>query len=284
MQARRRRAQPHPHWPASGGPRRGQGRRHHGRRRRRGGNRPARHAPPGRRARRDLHRHQPRRGPDRDRNGAAVRVVIAEDNALLREGLGLLLTSAGHEVVAVAGAEPEILPALLEHRPDIAVLDVRMPPRFRDEGLRAALAAREKIPGLPVLVLSQYVEESYAAELLAGGASGVGYLLKDRVGRVEEFLEALDRVAAGGTALDPEVVTELLARRRTPLDSLTPREREVLKLMAEGRDNTTIAKTLVITERAVSKHIGNVFLKLGLPSDDIGHRRVLAVLAYLNNP
>ena len=213
-----------------------------------------------------------------------MRVVIAEDNALLREGLVLLLTSAGHEVVAVAGAEPEILPALLEHRPDIAVLDVRMPPRFRDEGLRAALAAREKIPGLPVLVLSQYVEESYAAELLGGGASGVGYLLKDRVGRVEEFLEALDRVAAGGTALDPEVVTELLARRRTPLDSLTPREREVLKLMAEGRDNTTIAKTLVITERAVSKHIGNVFLKLGLPSDDIGHRRVLAVLAYLNNP
>ena len=213
-----------------------------------------------------------------------MRVVIAEDNALLREGLVLLLTMAGHEVVAVAGAEPEILPALLEHRPDIAVLDVRMPPRFRDEGLRAALAAREELPGLPVLVLSQYVEESYAAELLGGGASGVGYLLKDRVGRVEEFLEALDRVAAGGTALDPEVVTELLARRRTPLDSLTPREREVLKLMAEGRDNTTIATTLVITERAVSKHIGNVFLKLGLPSDDIGHRRVLAVLAYLNNP
>jgi DNA-binding NarL/FixJ family response regulator len=212
-----------------------------------------------------------------------VRVVVAEDNALLREGLVLLLTSAGHEVVAVAGAEPEILPALLDHRPDIAVLDVRMPPRFRDEGLRAALAAREKIPGLPVLVLSQYVEQSYAAELLGGGASGVGYLLKDRVGRVEEFLEALDRVAAGGTALDPEVVTELLARRRTPLDSLTPREREVLKLMAEGHDNATIATTLVITERAVSKHIGNVFLKLGLPSDDIGHRRVLAVLAYLNN-
>jgi DNA-binding NarL/FixJ family response regulator len=212
-------------------------------------------------------------------------VVIAEDNALLREGLVLLLSSAGHEVVAVAVAEPEILPALLAHRPDIAVLDVRMPPGFRDEGLRAALAAREKIPGLPVLVLSQYVEESYAAELLGGGASGVGYLLKDRVGRVEEFLDALDRVAAGGTALDPEVITELLSRRRrTPLDSLTPREREVLKLMAEGHDNTTIARTLVITERAVSKHIGNVFLKLELPADDTGHRRVLAVLAYLNNP
>ena len=213
-----------------------------------------------------------------------MRVVIAEDNALLREGLVLLLTSAGHEVVAVASAGPEILPALSAHRPDIAVLDVRMPPGFRDEGLRAALAAREEIPGLPVLVLSQYVEGSYAAELLGGGASGVGYLLKDRVGRVEEFLDALDRVAAGGTALDPEVVTELFARRRgSPLDSLTPRELEVLKLMAEGHDNTAIATTLVITERAVSKHIGNVFLKLGLPSSDSGHRRVLAVLAYLQN-
>ena len=213
-----------------------------------------------------------------------MRVVIAEDNALLREGLVLLLTSAGHEVVGVAGAEPEILPALLEHRPDIAVLDVRMPPGFRDEGLRAALAARARIPGLPVLVLSQYVEESYAAELLGGGASGIGYLLKDRVGRVEEFLDALSRVAAGGTALDPEVVTELLSRRHTtPLESLTPRELEVLKLMAQGHDNTTIAATLVVTERSVSKHIGNVFLKLGLPATDIGHRRVLAVLAYLNH-
>ncbi len=212
-----------------------------------------------------------------------MRVVIAEDNALLREGLVLLLASAGHEVAAVASTGPEVLPALLEHRPDAAVLDVRMPPGFRDEGLRAALEARERIPGLPVLVLSQYVEESYAAELLGGGASGVGYLLKDRVGRVDEFLEALDRVADGGTALDPEVVTELLTRRRdSPLDSLTPREREVLKLMAEGHDNTTIAQTLVVTERAVSKHIGNVFLKLGLPPSDSGHRRVLAVPAHLN--
>jgi DNA-binding NarL/FixJ family response regulator len=210
-------------------------------------------------------------------------VVIAEDNALLREGLVLLLTSAGHEVVAVAGSGPEVLPALLAHRPDIAVLDVRMPPGFRDEGLRAALAARAEIPGLPVLVLSQYVEESYAAELLGGGVSGVGYLLKDRVGRVDEFLDALDRVAAGGTALDPEVVAELLTRRRdSPLDSLTPREREVLKLMAEGLDNTTIGKTLVLSDSAVSKHIGNVFQKLGLPPTDSGHRRVLAVLAYLN--
>ncbi|MER5787319.1 response regulator transcription factor [Streptomyces hyaluromycini] len=211
-----------------------------------------------------------------------MRVVIAEDNALLREGLVLLLTSAGHEVAAVAGSGPEIMPALLAHRPDIALLDVRMPPAFRDEGLRAALEARQAIPGLPVLVLSQYVEESYAAELLSGGTNGIGYLLKDRVGRVDEFLDALERVAAGGTALDPEVVAELLTRRRnSPLDSLTPREREVLKLMAEGHDNATIARTLVVTERAVHKHIGNVFLKLGLPQSDSGHRRVLAVLAYL---
>lgn len=214
-----------------------------------------------------------------------MRVVIAEDNALLREGLVLLLSSAGHEVVAIATVGPEILPALLTHRPDAAVLDVRMPPSFRDEGLRAALEARERIPGLPVLVLSQYVEQSYAADLLGGGAGGVGYLLKDRVGRVDEFLDALDRVAAGGTALDPEVVTELLARRPdSPLDSLTPREREVLTLMAEGHDNPTIARLLVVTERSVSKHIGNVFLKLGLPPSDSGHRRVLAVLAYLNSP
>ena len=212
-----------------------------------------------------------------------MRVVIAEDNALLREGLVLLLTSSGHEVVATAKSEPEILPALLDHRPDVAVLDVRMPPKFRDEGLRAALAARRQIPGLPVLVLSQYVEQSYASELLGGGAKGVGYLLKDRIGRVDEFLDALERVASGGTALDPEVVTELMTRRRgTPLDTLTAREREVLHLMAEGRDNTTIAETLVITERSVSKHIGNVFLKLSLPPTDSGHRRVLAVLAYLN--
>ncbi|MCX4815231.1 response regulator transcription factor [Streptomyces sp. NBC_01239] len=212
-----------------------------------------------------------------------MRVVIAEDNALLREGIVLLLRSAGHEVVAVVGTGPEILPTLLEHRPDAAVLDVRMPPDFRDEGLRAAREARARIPGLPVLVLSQYVEEAYAAELLQGGADGLGYLLKDRIGRIDEFLDALERVAAGGTALDPEVVTELLTRRRdTPLDSLTPRERETLKLMAEGHDNTTIAKTLVVTERSVSKHIGNVFLKLGLPPSDSGHRRVLAVLAYLD--
>ncbi|BCJ67595.1 LuxR C-terminal-related transcriptional regulator [Polymorphospora rubra] len=213
-----------------------------------------------------------------------MRVVIAEDNALLREGLVLLLTSAGHEVVAVAVNGPEVLPALLEHRPDVAVVDVRLPPGLRDEGLRAALDARAAVPGLPVLVLSQYVEEMYATELLSGGANGVGYLLKDRIGRVDEFLDALERVAAGGTALDPEVVTELMSRRRDdPLAALTPRELEVLRLMAEGHDNTTIARTLVVTERAVSKHIGNVFAKLGLPPSDSGHRRVLAVLAYLQH-
>ncbi|ALC25805.1 response regulator transcription factor [Streptomyces sp. CFMR 7] len=213
-----------------------------------------------------------------------MRVVIAEDNALLREGLVLLLRSSGHEVAGVAATGPEILPLLLDQRPDAAVLDVRMPPDFRDEGLRAALAAREQLPGLPVLVLSQYVEETYAAELLGGGARGVGYLLKDRVGRVDEFLDALGRVAAGGTALDPEVVTELMSRRRRddPLAALTPREREVLHLMAEGHDNATIAKSLVVTERSVHKHIGNVFTKLDLPPSDSGHRRVRAVLAYLN--
>ncbi|MFB4195909.1 LuxR C-terminal-related transcriptional regulator [Streptomyces carpaticus] len=213
-----------------------------------------------------------------------MRVVIAEDNALLREGLVLLLRSAGHEVAAVAATGPEVLPLLLAHRPDAAVLDVRLPPGFRDEGLRAALAARERLPELPVLVLSQYVEQTYAAELLGGGARGVGYLLKDRVGRVDDFLDALDRVVAGGTVLDPEVVTELMSRQRRgdPLGALTPREHEVLRLMAEGHDNATIAAALVITERSVHKHIGNVFLKLGLPPTDTGHRRVRAVLAYLN--
>ncbi|MFG2007029.1 response regulator [Spirillospora sp. NPDC048911] len=210
-----------------------------------------------------------------------MRIVIAEDNALLREGMVLLLTSDGHEVVAVADTGPEIVPALLEHRPDVAVLDVRLPPGFRDEGLRAAIEARKALPDLPVLVLSQYVEETYATELLAGGAQGIGYLLKDRVSRVEEFLDALQRVAAGGTALDPEVVSQLMTRR-SPLQALTPREREVLALMAQGHDNATIATTLVITERSVSKHIGSIFVKLGLPPSDSGHRRVLAVLAYLN--
>ncbi|MGW1105515.1 response regulator transcription factor [Streptomyces sp. NPDC002540] len=210
-----------------------------------------------------------------------MRIVIAEDNVLLREGLILLLEDVGHEIVAVVGSGPEIVPTLLEHRPDVAVLDVRLPPGFRDEGLRAAIEARKMIPGQPLLVLSQYVEESYAAELLGQGASGIGYLLKDRVGHIEEFQDALERVAAGGTALDPEVVSQLMSRR-DPLDALSPREREVLGLMAQGLDNPTIATTLFITERSVSKHIGSILAKLNLPPSDSGHRRVLAVLAYLN--
>lgn len=209
-----------------------------------------------------------------------MRIVIAEDNVLLREGLVLLLTSVGHEVVALAGNSAEIIPTLLEHRPDAAILDIRLPPGFRDEGLRAAIQARKLLPGLPILVLSQYVEDTYAAELLADGAAGIGYLLKDRVSRVEEFQDALERVAAGGTALDPEVVSQLM-NRRDPLDTLSPREREVLALMAQGLDNPTIAAALHITERSVSKHIGNIFAKLGLPPDERGDRRVLAVLAYL---
>lgn len=210
-----------------------------------------------------------------------MRIVIAEDNTLLREGISLLVHTAGHEIVATAASGPEIVPTLLEHRPDIAIMDVRMPPDFRDEGLRAAVDVRTKIPGLPVLVLSQYVERGYADELLATGAAGTGYLLKDRVGRVEEFLEAMERVAGGGTALDPEVVSQLM-NRRDPLRSLTPREREVLHLMAQGHDNPAIAAKLVVTERAVLKHVGNIFRKLDLPAGDSGNRRVLAVLAYVN--
>jgi DNA-binding NarL/FixJ family response regulator len=212
-----------------------------------------------------------------------MRVVIAEDNALLREGLELLLSHNGFEVADTVGNAPALLEAVAAHRPDIAVVDVRLPPSFRDEGLRAAIEARRRWPGLAVLVLSQYVERVYASELLADGAGGVGYLLKDRVVRVEEFIDALRRVAAGGTALDPEVVTELFARDHgRSLDALTPREREVLALMAQGHANATIAELLVVTERAVSKHIAAIFAKLGLPPTDTGHRRVLAVLAYLN--
>lgn len=211
-----------------------------------------------------------------------MRIVIGEDNALLREGISLLVKTAGHEVVGIAASGPEIVPTLLRHRPDVAVLDVRMPPDFRDEGLRAAIEARKQLPGLAVLVLSQYVEQTYASELLATGANGTGYLLKDRIGRVEEFLDALNRVAAGGTALDPEVVSQLM-NRHDPLNALTPREREVLHLMAQGHDNLAIAKQLVVTERAITKHIGNIFRKLDLPPSDSGHRRVLAVLAYVNS-
>ncbi|MEU3466209.1 response regulator transcription factor [Streptomyces sp. NPDC006733] len=212
-----------------------------------------------------------------------MRIVVAEDAVLLREGLLRLLTDDGHQVVAAVGDGPSLVRAVLTHRPDIAVVDVRMPPTHTDEGLRAAIGVRAQLPGTPVLVLSQYVEVSYAAELLADGSGAVGYLLKDRVARVEEFLDALDRVARGATVLDPQVVAELVAgqRRRTPLEALTPRERQLLALMAEGHSNTALARHLALSGSGVEKHIGNVFAKLGLPPDDTQHRRVLAVLAYL---
>ncbi|MFJ7626736.1 response regulator [Streptomyces sp. NPDC097595] len=215
-----------------------------------------------------------------------MRILIAEDNALLREGMTLLLTHNGHEVVGTCASGPEIMPMLHRTRPDAAVLDVRLPPSFRDEGLRAAVAARQEFPDLPILVLSQYVEQAYAAELLALGARGIGYLLKDRVGRVEQFLEALERISEGGTALDPEVVNEIIQQRASTraLDGLTAREHEVLGLMAQGLANATIAERLFVTERAVSKHIRGIFDKLNLPAEGTSvHRRVLAVLAYLGN-
>ncbi|MFE2032793.1 response regulator [Streptomyces scopuliridis] len=212
-----------------------------------------------------------------------MRIVIAEDDALLRAGLTHLLRAEGMEVTSAVDNPTDLLAAIAADRPDVAVVDVRMPPTFRDEGLRAAVEARRRQPGLAVLVLSAHVEDSYASELLADGAGGVGYLLKERVGKVADFLEALERVAGGGTAMDPEVVAQLLVRRRAddPLLSLTPREREVLSLMAEGHSNATIAGLLVVSDGAVHKHIGNIFSKLGLPTADGGHRRVLAVLAYL---
>ena len=213
-----------------------------------------------------------------------LRVVVADDSALLRRGLAVLLASEGLDVVGEASEAQGLLDLVATHRPDVAVVDIRMPPSYTLEGIRAAEQIRRDHPETGVLLLSQYVETDNAMALLSNGASSLGYLLKERVSDVDEFLDALQRVAAGGTALDPDVVAQLLTRRRhSPLDSLTPREREVLALMAEGRDNTTIADALVITERAVSKHIGNVFQKLGLPPSDSGHRRVLAVLAYLNN-
>jgi DNA-binding NarL/FixJ family response regulator len=212
-----------------------------------------------------------------------LRVVVADDAVLLREGLVRLLAEDGHQVVAAVGDGPALVEAVLEHRPDVSVVDVRMPPTHTDEGLRAAITAREHRPGAPMLVLSQYVEASYAADLLADGSGAVGYLLKDRVARVEEFLDALDRVAGGATVLDPQVVAQLLAgrRRQDPLAALTARERELLGLMAEGHSNPAIARRLVLSASAVEKHIGNIFAKLGLPPDDDRHRRVLAVLAYL---
>lgn len=212
-----------------------------------------------------------------------MRVVVAEDHFLLRDGLVRLLGAYGHEVVAAVETGPDLLRALVDERPDVAVVDVRLPPGFSDEGLRAALAARREIPGLPVLLLSQYVEPLYAKELLADGAGAVGYVLKDRVTDGAEFLRTIGQVADGGTAMDPEVVSKLLARkvRDQRLGSLTAREREVLGLLAQGRSNAGVAEALVVTEKAIAKHIGNIFTKLGLYPGESDNRRVLAVLAYL---
>ena len=212
-----------------------------------------------------------------------LRVVVADDSVLLREGLVRLLAEDGHQVVAAVGDGPALVEAVLTHRPDVSVVDVRMPPTYTDEGLRAAITARQQLPCAPMLVLSQYVEASYARDLLADGSGAVGYLLKDRVARVEEFLDALDRVAHGAAVLDPQVIAQLLAtqRRDHALGALTARERQLLALMAEGHSNTAIAQRLVLSASAVEKHIGNVFAKLGLLPDDAQHRRVLAVLAYL---
>ncbi|MFI5801514.1 LuxR C-terminal-related transcriptional regulator [Streptomyces sp. NPDC051561] len=214
-----------------------------------------------------------------------MRVVLAEDHFLLRDGMTRLLQSYGHEVVAAVDNGPELHRALIATpSPDLAIVDVRLPPDFSDEGLRAAVAARTLVPGLPVLLLSQYVEPLYAHELLATGSQGVGYVLKERVSNGDQFLETLDRVAAGGTAMDPEVISKLMARkaRDSAMSHLTPREREVLAHLAEGRSNAGIAAALVVTEKAVAKHIGNIFSKLGLAQTDTANRRVLAVLAYLN--
>jgi DNA-binding NarL/FixJ family response regulator len=212
-----------------------------------------------------------------------MRVVLADDQLLLRAGVARLLEDAGMEVVAQAGDAEDLLRRVGAHRPDVAVVDVRMPPTHTDEGLRAAAEIRERFPGTGVLVLSQYVDEAYALDLFADGAEGLGYLLKDRVADLDRFVESVRRVGAGGSALDPEVVARLLGRRRRddPLASLSPREREVLALMAEGRSNAGIAEHLVVTERAVEKHVTSIFTKLGLAPAPEDHRRVLAVLAYV---
>ena len=213
-----------------------------------------------------------------------MRVVLAEDLFLLRDGLVRLLEAFDFTIVAAVDNGPSLLRALVDEKPDVAVVDVRLPPTFTDEGLQAALAARREVPGLPVLVLSQYVEQLYARELLTDGLGAVGYLLKDRVSNTDQFIDALRRVAAGGTVMDPEVISRLLSRneRSEPLQRLTPREREVLSLMAEGRSNNAIAERLVVTEKAIGKHISSIFAKLDLPVSEDDHRRVLAVLAYLN--
>lgn len=214
-----------------------------------------------------------------------MRIVIAEDSVLLREGITRLLAEYGHEVVDALGDAARLLASVQQHAPDLVIVDVRMPPTHTDEGLRAAVELRAARPGTPVLVLSQYVEERYASDLIAGGTAGLGYLLKERVADVREFVEAAQRVSAGGTALDPEVVSQLLvrSRRREPLDSLTPREREVLGLMAQGRSNGAIATALTVSDGAVEKHISSIFAKLDLAPSESEHRRVLAVLAYLRN-
>ena len=213
-----------------------------------------------------------------------MRVVLGEDSVLLREGIARLLEDSGFEVVGRAGDAEDLLRKVRAHKPDVAIVDIRMPPTHTDEGLRAARVIRAELPGTGVLVLSQYIEEDYAVDLLADSAEGVGYLLKDRVADVERFIDSVKRVGEGGSALDPEVVSQMLGRRRFagPLDELTPREREVLGQMAEGRSNRAIAADLVISERAVEKHVTSIFAKLNLPGTADDHRRVLAVLTYLN--
>ena len=212
-----------------------------------------------------------------------MRVVIGEDLALLRDGLVRLLSAHGFEVVEAVDNAPMLLDALIRHQPDVAVIDVRLPPTLTDEGLRVALEARKRLPGLPVLILSQYVEQLYARELLSDHSGGVGYLLKDRIGDVDQFVESVRRVAAGGTAMDAEVISQLLVRRERdePLGALTPKEREVLAMMAEGMSNAAIAARLFVTDKAIGKHTNNIFAKLGLPPSDDHNRRVMAVLAYL---
>jgi DNA-binding NarL/FixJ family response regulator len=214
-----------------------------------------------------------------------MRIVLGEDSVLLREGIARLLEDSGFDVVGRAGDAEDLIRKVRAHRPDVAIVDIKMPPTHTDEGLRAARSIREELPGTAVLVLSQYVEEDYAVDLLAGSAEGIGYLLKDRVADIERFIDSIRRVADGGSVLDPEVVSRMLGRRRLgePLDALTARESEVLTLMAEGRSNHAIATELVITERAVEKHVTSIFAKLNLPATADDHRRVLAVLTYLQN-
>ncbi|MEX5637715.1 response regulator transcription factor [Parafrankia sp. FMc2] len=212
-----------------------------------------------------------------------MRLVVAEDSAILRHGLTQLLAMRGHHVVAAVGDGDALASAVAEHRPDVAVIDIRMPPTHTDEGVRAAIALRHEYPTLGMLLFSQYIETSFATTLLTGKPEGVGYLLKDRVTDIDAFVDALTRIAAGGTALDPEVVAQLLraSRQRKTLASLSPRERDVLALMAEGHSNAAIGDALTVTERAVEKHIAHIFVKLDLPPSDTRHRRVVAVLLYL---